>query len=305
MPHLSVDAVNDVGADAVHSQAEEGVLWIAHNAEKLDASTLCPTARVVLLSQDKWEAALQFRRAQLRYDKVSLVQDEGTLRMASRELSYPFWLRARHGAGARGSALCENWGQAIHWAEYWWARDAKYDFIAEEYLPGRDLAWTSLWYRGSLVASFGRERLEYIYPKLAPSGRTGTPTIARTIHDQVLNDAAMRTVKAIDDHPHGFYSADFREDQYGYPCPTEVNAGRCFTTSYLSTAAGYNFMDQWARLIDAETKLGEVGAFEGLPIPVARFNNIPEGLTWMRHIDCPELLLDPQGVPLNLVAMTG
>lgn len=286
--------VEYLNVDAIHSQAEQGVVWIADNLDQLSCRTLQPSSQVVVLSQDKWEACLMFRRAGLRDDKVTLVQDEITLRLAANELAFPFWLRARHGAGARGSALCENWGQAIHWAEYWWARDYKYDFIAEGYLPGRDFAWTSLWYHGTLVASFGRERLEYIYPRLAPSGRTGTPTIARTVHDDTLNEMAEKTVLALDPTPHGFYSVDLREDRYGMPRPTEVNAGRCFTTSYLATAAGFNFMDQWVRLIEAERALDEEGVMR-FAFPRMKYNVLPAGLTWMRHIDCPELLLDERG----------
>jgi carbamoyl-phosphate synthase large subunit len=160
------------------------------------------------------------------------------------------------------------------------------DFIAEAYLPGRDLAWTSLWWEGMLIASFGRERLEYIYPNLAPSGRTGTPTIARTVHDHELNTTAFNTVVAIDPKPHGFYSVDLREDKDGIARPTEVNAGRCFTTSYLSTAAGVNFMDLWCCLIQGETPYVEA------------VNSIPADLVWMRHIDCPELLLDVNNEPV-------
>lgn len=287
MLKLDVDAVNRLDVEAIHSQAEQGVQWIADNKERLNCATLLPDRQVVALSQDKWEACLAFRRADLRKDRVHLVQDLPTLIDAANELRYPFWLRARQGAGARGSALCENEGQAIHWAKYWWSRDHLYDFIAEAYLPGRDLAWTSLWYLGVLIASFGRERLEYIYPRLAPSGRTGTPTIARTVHDDALNWAAHKTVLAIDDRPHGFYSVDLREDAGGLPRPTEVNAGRCFTTSYLSTAAGLNFMDIWCSLIGPDTYRSEPPAFD----------SIPAGLTWMRHIDCPELLLNWNGFP--------
>lgn len=290
MPTLDVDRINGMDVDAIHSQAEQGVQWIADHKDQLTPATLCPDRRVVALTQDKWEACLQFRRAGLRDDKVALVQDDETLLTAANELAFPFWLRARHGAGARGSALCKSWHQAYHWAHYWWARDSKYDFIAEGYLPGRDFGWTSLWGDGELVASFGRERLEYIYPRLAPSGRTGTPTIARTVHDDTLNEMAQKTVLAVDDHPNGFYSVDLREDLHRMPRPTEVNAGRCFTTSYLATAAGLNFMDLWCHLIDG-VRFTSTGPITN----IGPLNSIPARLTWMRHIDCPELLLDEYG----------
>lgn len=286
MPELTVEAVNELNVEAIHSQAEQGVQWIADNKDQLECATLLPDRSVVALTQDKWEACLQFRRKHLRGDKVHLVQDLDGVRDAYLDLRTPFWMRARYGAGARGSALCENLDQAEHWYSYWRARDPRIDFIAEAYLPGRDLAWTSLWHDGELVASFGRERLEYIYPRLAPSGRTGTPTIARTVHEDKLNRQATATVFAIDARPNGFYSVDLREDADGIPRPTEVNAGRCFTTSYLGTAAGLNFMDLWCRTI----LWGDARYRDVFP-----HDSIPAGLTWMRHIDCPELLLNERG----------
>jgi carbamoyl-phosphate synthase large subunit len=288
MPEPTVELLNSIELDAVHAQSEEQVLWIAQNAQNLQMETLCPTAGVVLLSQDKFEACLEFRRTGLRSDRVHLVQDMIGLDDAINDLGLPVWVRARHGAGARGSALCSRRTEAVHWLQYWQARDPLMDFIAEEYLPGRDFAWTSLWYQGELVASFGRERLEYIYPNLAPSGRTGTPSIAVTVHNDALNTMAMHAVTAIDSEPNGFYSVDLREDAQGIPRPTEINAGRCFTTSYLSTAAGLNFMDLWCLMIE----------FGSPPRDVQQLNSIPSGLTWMRHIDCPELLLDTNGKAL-------
>ncbi len=289
IPEPKPGLINDLQVDAVHAQAEEMVVWIADNAHALECATLCPTSQVIVLTQDKWEACLAFRRAGLRNDRVHLVQVVDELTNVARNLGYPFWIRARYGAGARGSALCNSLEEARHWVAYWQAREPRIDFLAEAYLPGRDLAWTSLWCRGELIASFGRERLEYIYPRLAPSGRTGTPTIARTVHDDMLNSIAYATVRAVDGKPHGFYSVDLREDANGYPRPTEINAGRCFTTSYLATAAGLNFMDLWTVLIGAET----------MPDAMTPFDSIPADLTWMRHIDCPTLLLDPDGEPIT------
>lgn len=294
MPEPTVELVNDLKVDAIHAQPEEMVLWIADNKEQLEAETLCPSRGVILTCQDKLEACLQFRRADLREDRVLLVQDELDVLDAAHELGLPMWIRGRYGAGARGSALADTLEQAELWIRYWQSRDPQMDFLAEAYLPGRDFAWTSLWSDGTLVASFGRERLEYIYPRLAPSGRTGTPVIAKTVHNDALNEMAIATVLSVDAKPHGFYSVDLREDIYGVPRPTEINAGRCFTTSYFSTAAGVNFMDLWCKLIALDTDKHSRRTLKMEPI-----NSIPADLIWMRHIDCPELLLDLALNPLD------
>ena len=102
--------------------------------------------------------------------------------------------------------------------------------MTEAHLPGRDLAWSSIWYEGELVCSFTRERLEYIYPGLTPEGITGTPTIAEIVHSDEVNAMAEAAVYAVDDKPHGIFSVDLREDEHEIPRPTEINAGRGFTT---------------------------------------------------------------------------
>ncbi|MBX5470812.1 MAG: carboxylate--amine ligase, partial [Thermoleophilaceae bacterium] len=73
---------------------------------------------------------------------------------------------------------------------------------------------------------------------------------------------------------------DLKEDAEGVPRPTEINCGRFFTTSYFFTAAGVNIPDVYVRLA-----LGD-------PIPdLPRYNVLEEGLYWIRHIDCPAVLV--------------
>jgi carbamoyl-phosphate synthase large subunit len=170
------------------------------------------------------------------------------------------------------------------WIAYWGQREVGWEWIAEEMLPGRDYGWTSIWNHGELVTSQGRERVEYIYPHLAPSGRTGTPTIAVTRHDQRVNDVASAAVIAIDDDATGVFCVDLRENARGVPVPTEINAGRFFTTSDFYAAAGFNFVDLYIRL-----GMGE--EIERVP----KVNAVQENVAWYRHIDCPARLVE--GIP--------
>jgi carbamoyl-phosphate synthase large subunit len=111
-------------------------------------------------------------------------------------------------------------------------RAAIADFILQEYLPGRDLAFDSLWFKGELITSYARERLEYALKHVSLSGITGTPSIARTIKDQKLNQIGVEAVKALDSEPHGFFSVDAKEDIVGKPVITEVD-GKWHTTAPL------------------------------------------------------------------------
>jgi carbamoyl-phosphate synthase large subunit len=157
-----------------------------------------------------------------------------------------------------------------------------WEFVAEEFLPGRDYAWTSIWYEGRLVCSTARERLQYMYPHLAPSGRTGTPVLAKTVHSEAVNVMATEAVLSVSTAPHGVYCVDLRCDAAGTPRPTEINCGRFFTTSYHTAAMGVNFPDIYVRLAMGEP-----------PPRVPQYNTLPDGLSWMRHIDCPGIVLGP------------
>lgn len=273
--------------DVIHSQPEQGVLWLAqqHHSPvyKLPAATFLPDSRVILNCQDKFETSWRWAKAELRPSPVVRIEAEDQLVEAVNQFGLPFWLRATRGAGARGATPCDSIDVAVNWMRYWEARGVDWEWIAEEYLPGRDYAWTSIWYEGALLVSQGRERIEYIYPHLAPSGRTGTPTVAVTVHDDRVNDVASEAVLAIDEKPHGVYCVDLREDADNSVVPTEINAGRFFTTSHFYTEAGCNFAD-----ITIQCALGE----PDWKLP--SINALPEGLWWVRHIDCPAVLVTNQ-----------
>ncbi|MHA1898336.1 MAG: hypothetical protein ACTSU2_13155, partial [Promethearchaeota archaeon] len=60
-------------------------------------------------------------------------------------------------------------------------------------------------------------------------------------------------------------------------------AGRYFTTSYFFSKAGKEYGIPYANMPYMEIKL----AFdEELPPNVKKYNILPEGLLWIRHIDC-------------------
>lgn len=186
-----------------------------------------------------------------------------------------FWLRANNGAGARGAILVSDLREAYHWIRLHEVRFGMFNqFIAEEFLPGRDFCWTALYHEGYRIASFARERLEWIYPHLAPfSGRTGTPVRSRVVHDSRVLETGRMSVEAIDKKPHGVYCVDMREDKQGIPRPTEINAGRWATTSPLYRHMGPNLVALQIRLAhdDRADELGD--------------DIYPEGAELMRHID--------------------
>jgi carbamoyl-phosphate synthase large subunit len=163
-----------------------------------------------------------------------------------------------------------------------------WEFVAQEYLPGRNIGFHSLWKNGELVTSMARERIEYIYPNLAPSGVTGTPAVQRTIHDDTANKVGTEAVLAIDSNFNGIACVDLKEDKAGKPCVTEINAGRMFTTSFFfSYASQLVRKDHYANIPYLYVKL----AFKETIPNAPKYNALPEELYWIRHMDAPARLV--------------
>jgi carbamoyl-phosphate synthase large subunit len=272
--------IRDERIDFVHAQPDIEVRAISAARDVLGARTHLPDRSTIETLQDKYSTGVKWANAGIRNRPTVVIRDGADLPSAVEQLGLPFWMRASSGAGARGSTLVTNAAVGYHWFSYWQARGESWEFIAEEYLPGRDIAWSSLWEDGQLITSQGRERLEYIYPHLAPSGRTGTPIVARTLNDEAVNEIAQRCVLAIDPRATGIFSVDLREDVNGNPIPTEINCGRFFTTSFFLTRAGLNMPYLYIKWAFGEA-IPEVPAT----------NALSEGLHWIRHIDCPTVLV--------------
>ena len=268
-------------ADVIHACPDGLAFRLSFVRDSVPASTLLPSHDVVRTCQDKYVAGKKFAAEGLRSAPIRLGRElPDYLKMAEQEFGRPFWLRAIHGAGARGATLVDDLRTGYHWLRYWETRDTDWEWIAEEYLPGRDYAWTGIYKNGELITSFARERLEYIYPNLAPSGLTGTPTRARIVHEPAVNEMAEASVAAVDDGPNGIYAVDLREDALGTPRPTEINAGRGGTTTGLWALAGVNFADIHARLAVGET------------VEASQRDALPEGLELRRHIDCGHVFVN-------------
>ena len=288
-----LDILNQIIAvekiDLVHAQPDIEVRAISASRDRIHAKTYLPPHATIETLQDKYLTGKLWASAGIRSRPTAVVDSLSDITSASAEFGFPFWMRASSGAGARGSTLVTNQEVAVHWLSYWRARGEDWQFIAEEYLPGRDIAWSSLWENGQLITSQGRERLEYIYPHLAPSGRTGTPIVARTLNDAAVNEIAMRCVLAVDLKATGIFSVDLREDRDGRPIPTEINCGRFFTTSFFFTQAGLNMPYLYVKK-----------AF-GEEIPVTpQLNALPPGLHWIRHIDCPTVLIREEDLSCDI-----
>ena len=287
-----INALNEIirkeKVEFIHPQPDIEVRVLSENREKLEANIFLPSKEAVRICQDKFESARLWLKKGVPTARTIEIKNEKDIRRAFEDFGSPIWIRAKHGAGGRGSTPAHNIETAVSWINYWKARGEKWEFIAQEFLSGRNLAFHSLWKEGELITSMARERLEYIYPNLAPSGVTGTPAVQRTIHDQKVNEVAVEAVLAIDSNFSGIACVDLKEDKEGIPHVTEINAGRMFTTSFFfSYASKVLYGDYRANFPYLYLK---VAYKEKIP-KIPKFNVLPEGLYWIRHIDAPACLV--------------
>ena len=279
-----IDKINELikrtKAQMVHPQPDGEVRVLSENREKIDALTFLPDKKTIQICQNKYKSSKIWSKRGVPVADTILIRRESDLQKAEDFFEHPYWLRATTGFSARGSTLVPNIEVARHWIGYWKAReDIDWKFIAQKYLPGKIIAFQSLWKEGEIVTSQARERLEYLYPYLAPSGITNTPVVAVTINRDDVNEIATECVLSIDENATGIFCVDLREDKDGVPNPTEINAGRFFTTSFFFTRAGINMPYYYVKLAYKER------------IPkLPKYNALPKGLYWIRHIDAPAVL---------------
>lgn len=273
-----IATLSAVGADVLHIQPDAEVFRVGMIRDRLPARTILPTQTALTIASNKDV----FARHMAEHG-VPVPESRG---FASRddiadEVSYLLgrfervWVRAKTGAGARASLPVTTPDQALHWVD-WWCEEksmAPSDFMAAEMLPGREFAYQSVWQASTLVAGQARERVEYLYGFLTPSGQTSTPAVARTVAEPEIDELAIKAIRALDSHPNGVYCVDIKTAQNGVAKVTEINAGRFFTTSNFFAAAGLNMPDMAVRAALGET------------LPSVGTSPLEPGLYWLRMVD--------------------
>jgi carbamoylphosphate synthase large subunit len=287
-----IDKLNEIirkeHIEFLHAQPDVEVEVVSEKREKLEAPVFLPTKAAVKACQDKLESAKIWKKKNVSVARTIQVKNDEDIDRAFEEFGNPIWVRARHGAGGKGSTPADNRETAISWIEYWKSRNVDWEFIAQEHLPGKNFAFHSLWKDGEIVTSMARERLEYIYAYLAPSGITGTPAVQRTVHNNQVNKTSTEAVLSIDSKFTGIASVDLKENAVGVPCVTEINPGRMFTTSYFfSYASKLLRKDYCANIPYLYTKL----AFKESVPEMPKYNVLPADIYWIRHMDAPARLV--------------
>jgi biotin carboxylase len=288
--------------DFLHPQPSSEAYVISSRREDVPCRVFLPPASVMRLGQDKLRSQRRLEARGVPVAKTATVKGKADVRAAFKKLGGPLWVRARHGAGGRLSLLCKDAAEAALWIELWVRRgSAGYgEFILQEYLPGRNIAWDSIWKDGELVTSYSRERLEYPFKHVSPSGITGTPSVSRIIRDPRLNDVGQRAVRAIDPEPNGAYSIDVKESAGGAPCVTEVDSGKFHSTMPLwgYIAVKHLGLPEYANLADLYVRLGIGEEVRELP---PKTDLLPEGYYLLRDMDVGAYLWREDGSKLKVL----
>jgi carbamoyl-phosphate synthase large subunit len=287
-----VDRLNEIirkeKIDFLHAQPDVEVEVVSEKREKIEANVFLPSKSAVKACQDKLESAKVWKKRGVPVARIIELREERDVHKAFAEFGSPIWIRARHGAGGRGSTPADNRETALSWINYWRSRNVDWEFIGQEHLPGRNIGFHSLWKNGELVTSMARERIEYIYPYLAPSGIMGTPAVQRTVHDEAVNKIGTEAVLAIDSDFNGIACVDLKENREGVACVTEINPGRMFTTSFFFSYASKVLRgDYFANIPYLYVKL----AFKESVPDLQKYDVLPEDVYWIRHMDAPARLV--------------
>jgi glutathione synthase/RimK-type ligase-like ATP-grasp enzyme len=288
--------VKDEKLEFLHAQPSSEAYVIATARKRIPCKVFLPESRVMKVGQDKLVSQEVLSKKGVPVAKTFKLRDVSDIEKAFSEMGGPLWVRARHGAGGRLSLLCNGYEEARHWVELWVLRGSKVDeFIVQEYLPGKNIAWDSIWYQGKLITSYARERLEYPFKHISPSGITGTPSVARIIVDDETNRIAASSVQGIDSRPHGAYSVDLKESATGTMCVTEVDSGKFHSTMPLwgYIAVKHLGMPWFANLADLYVRLGLGEDVKTNSIP--QTDLFPPGYYLLRDMDVGAYLWKEDG----------
>lgn len=263
----------------IHPQPDIEVRTLSFNRKRIKAKTLLPANKTIELCQNKIKLIRELKKKNIPVAQSFLLKNKIGLKLALKKLlknHKKVWLRAVRGAGSKASLPIKDLDQGHQWIRYWITmKGLKYsDFMISEFLPGKEFAFQSIWKDGKIITSQARERMEYVFGSLTPSGQSSSPSIAKTVHRDDINKIATEAVRAVDKRATGVFCIDMKENKQGIPCITEINCGRFFTTNNFFSAAGCNMPYYYIKMAYGEK-------LPNLP----KYNAIPEGWYWIRTID--------------------
>jgi len=230
---------------------------------ELPCRSLIPSYSLAKLLIDKAQMTKILEPKGLVPPSVSLNGNLNNTEEIKNVIGYPFWIRSTTGSSGLGSLLVNNQLELENWVRI---NSKVEEFLASEYLPGRNLACKMLYFEGKLIRAAIGERVNYIMSKVAPSGVTGNTSFGRLLNEPEVFKIGSKAMDILFGYAgakkHGFFTVDLKEDKNGKPLVTEVNIRHVAFTGCFAEA-GANFAEDTIRLLnndptfDREFKLYE------------------------------------------------
>lgn len=272
------EIIDRTKADVLYPSKTNDELWlISKNRESLNIKTFLPDDSMIQLYEDKFKTYKILKDNGIKVPKTLIINNHEDLKLAFETFPEGIWLRAIKGCGGKGSLPTNDYDLAKAWINRFngWGI-----FTASEILSKKTATWIGIWYHGELIVSQIRERLYWEYSNLAPSGVTGITGAQVTKKSPLIDEIALKSIKAINPVPHGIVAVDFTYDSNDIPNPTEIQASRFYTSTYFLTKAGLNLPYLFVKLA-----LGE-----DVPVYNDKFSPLKENLLWVKFVDClPQL----------------
>jgi carbamoyl-phosphate synthase large subunit len=239
-----------------------------------------PTHEVIDNCVDKGKSVIIWEKEGIRIPKTFDINTKEDLKRAFDKLGDTdgkIWLRANVGGGGRGALPTNDYEFAKKWIDRFkgWG-----EFTGAELLTEKTVTWLSIWHEGELVVAQTRIRKAWNLGNRTLSGVTGVTKVGETYSCDAVNKIAQDAIFAIDKRPHGIYGVDMTYDKNGIPNPTEINISRFFTTVNFFTQAGLNMPKIFK----------DIALYNEFPSLDKKINPLPDGLLWLRGMDCEPLL---------------
>jgi carbamoyl-phosphate synthase large subunit len=283
-----INLLKEEKPDLVHFQNDLEIFHaslLRDEIHQTGTKTFMPSHEVIDTCVHKYKTYLKCKEAGVRVPENLMLNSEEDLKIAFQKLADKegkIWLRASSiGGGGKGALPTNNFLFAKGWIDKF---DGWGDFVAAEMLTPDTVTWLSIWYDGELVVAQTRLRKGWTHGNRTLSGVTGVTKVGQTYSNQLVDQIAIETVKAVSKSPHGIFGVDMAYDTEGIPNPTEINISRFFTTVLFFTEAGLNMPEIFK----------DLALYQEFPKLQRKINPLPDGLLWLRGMDTKPRLMTQQ-----------
>lgn len=278
--------LDNKNVDFLYPSKTNEELWIiASHRDELNAKVFLPENKSIEIYEDKFKTYQCLSAAGIPVPNTILVTGKEVLQEFMR-VHKQVWLRAIKGCGGKGSISTDSFAFACTWIDRFngWGY-----FTAAEMLSSRTATWSGIWDNGNLIVSQVRERKYWEFAYASPSGVSGVTGAQMTKQDPTIDRLALESIFAVEKKPHGIVSVDFCYDNAGIPNPTEIQGSRFFSSTFFMAKAGLNLPH-----IMIQVAFGE----SNIKIE-KKYSPLPEGLVWIKYVDCNPILTTVQEIEKN------